>query len=190
MAESEKRMRRVSNKLSRCRKRGFPGKRKPRNWRNDVQRCKVIKTTATKMPTVSCKKFYRPGVRIRVCGWWNMTKPRKRRLWFSPAWRPGLYLIPSSETRKGLSREMAVFDLVLGRTYWLLRWGWISRRQNQENWFDNHCKDPGKREMVMGGGEPRQGREGRDSWWGGWTSVLAWIDGLNYSNERTVLGHE
>lgn len=35
------------------------------------------------------------------------------------------------------------------------------KRSESRNWFDNHCKDPGKREMVMGGGEPRQGREGR-----------------------------
>lgn len=71
-------------------------------------------------------------------------------------------LYPAQRLGRVLSREVTVFDLVLGRTYWLLRWGWMSRsNQDQENWFDNHCKDPGKREMVMGGGEPRQGKEGR-----------------------------
>ena len=51
---------------------------------------------------------------------------------------------------------------MLGRAHCLLRWGWASRSdQNQENWFDSRCNDPGKTEMVMGGGEPRQGKEGR-----------------------------
>ena len=49
---------------------------------------------------------------------------------------------------------------MLGRAHSLLRWGWTGRSdQNQENWFDNRCNDPGKRE-VTGGGEPRQGKEG------------------------------